>query len=151
MPLRTQIIGVHSLSFNEAMVAEQAEILYGEDAAGLTAVRELFESTVLIEVLVEKAGDDFNVGAFTQEDASQPRDNWQSAWAEVFLTPDGSALIAERWAPLPPGCDRFRVAFFMHRWVVGLPLMTANGPLPTPLPTTMPERLIRLAPYEYVD
>jgi hypothetical protein len=77
--------------------------------------------------------------------------NWQVAWAEAFLSSDGQQLLVERWEPLPPNHATFRVAFFIHDWQEGQRLLTSYGYLPGAQPTTMPDRLLQLVPYELPD
>jgi hypothetical protein len=153
MPGNVQLIGVYTLPVNHEMIAEQAQILYGDDAAGeeFEQVREQLESTVLVEVLVSNADADFDVGDFAQEDPQQPRENWQASWAEALLSPDGERLLVVRGDPLPPDQANFRVAFYLHYWKPGQPLVTSYGRVPTTPPSMMPERLTRLVPYELVD
>ena len=153
MASQVQLIGVYTLPVNPEMIAEQAQIIYGDDAAAeeLEQAREQLESTVLVEVLVSNADADFDVGEFTQEDPKQPRDNWQAPWAEAFLSTDGERLLVERGESLPSDQDSFRVAFYMHYWKPGEPLVTSYGRLSTSSLSPMPERLTRLVPYELVD
>ena len=150
---QVQLIGVYALPIDRAMIKAQAEILYGDDAAAedLAQTREQLESVVLVEVLVSNAGSEFDVGDFTQEDSQQPPENWQAPWAEAFLSRDGGRLLAERGEPLPAAHAAFRVAFYLHYWKPGQPLLTTYGHLATTPPAAMPERLARLVPYAFVD
>jgi hypothetical protein len=153
MPGQIELIGVYALPVDDELVRAQAEILYGQRAAAtdLAHTRAQLESAVLFEALVSGADADFDVGDFAQEDPQLPRDTWQAAWAEAYLSPDGEELLAERGGSPSPGQLNFRIAFYMHYWKPGQPLFSSYGPLATPPPSRMPERLKRLAPYEFVD
>ena len=153
MPGQAQIVGVYALPVDQEMVAEQAQILYGDDAAAeeLEQAREQLESTVLVEVLVSDADAKFDLGDFAQEDPQQPRENWQAPWAVAFLSPEGERLLAEHAGPLPRNRANFRAAFYLHYWKPGQPLVTSYGRLSTVPPSVMPERLMRLVPYKLVD
>ncbi len=153
MRSRIELVGVYQLPLTEGLSAAQAELLYGEHASleQRAQVRHQLESTVLVEVLVADADADFDVGDFAQENPELPRANWQVAWAEAFLSADGQELLVARWEPLPPNHTTFRVAFFIHEWQVGRPLLSSYGNLPGAQPTPMPQRLRDLVPYELVD
>jgi hypothetical protein len=149
MPGQMKLIGVYSLPVDEQLVATQARELYGEtpSPSQVAQVRKQLGSIALAEVLVTDADERFNVGDFTQEDPKRPRQSWQAAWAEAFLSPDGETLLVKRWGRLPPNTTAFRIAFYLHFWKTGQPLLTSYGPIPTPAPAPMPERLVRLVPY----
>jgi hypothetical protein len=108
------------------------------------------ESTVLIEVLVRNRDKRFTVADFSQPQEGVPRDSWQVAWAEAYLTEDGKELLVERWADAPKA-DTLRVAFFLHCWNPAAPLLTSYRELPCPEVKKMPDRLQKLVPYEPLD
>src|SRR5262249_45743661 len=116
-----------------------------------TRVRQQLESTVLVEALVSKSDDTFKVADFAQKDPRLPSSNWQVAWAEAFLLVDGERLMVERWEPFPAGIGSFRVAFFIHYWQEGQPLLTSYGELAAAPAVPMPHRLARLVPCELMD
>ena len=153
MPSEIELIGVHRLSVSEDLVRSQAALLYGANFSRdqREQARHQLESAVLVEVLVSNANGDFNVADFVQENPHLPRSDWQTAWAEAFLSADGEQLLVERWEPLPSNRSTFRVAFFIHEWQVGRRLFTSYGSLPGAQPTSMPDRLGELVPYEPVD
>ncbi len=150
---RAELIGVYQLPVTEQLIADQTELLYGANAPAeaVAEIREQLASTVLVEVLVSSADAKFDVSDFTQEDKQLPRENWQVAWAEAFLSADGQALLAKRGEPLPPGLENFRVAFYIHFYKVGEPLLCSYGSLPGSQPLPMPARLGQLVPYELLD
>lgn len=91
---------------------------------------EATEPCHLIEAELKDA-EDFDWGEVTQEDASQPRDNWQVAYDEQPLDDD------ERYW-----------AFFFHHLDLAKPLLTPAGPIQLPAPTPSPEHLDHI---EYME
>ena len=148
-----EVIGVYRVRVTDALIQERVQYSYSRDAVatrdGCSAVerecRDFLESIVLVEALVRNRDGRFDVGDFTQR-VGDTRDNWQVAYAEAFLTPDGEALASTRSYEVPPG--DLRVAFFVHFWDEERPLATSYGDVDCPTPTAMPERLERLVPYQ---
>ena len=151
-----QVLGVYSLPVTDDLLREQTDILYGSDLTDAKRreaereCREQLESTVLVEVLVKDRDERFGVGDFSQAQDDVPRDRWQAAWAEAYLSEDGETLLVDRWAK-PPNAKSFRVAFFIHDWSPAKPLLTSYGELRCPEVQKMPERLRERVPYEPVD
>ena len=157
MPQPTiEVLGVYSLPVTEDLLQEQTDILYGSDLTGdarqkaKRQCREQLESMVLVEVLLHNRDERFEVADFCQAQDGVPRDNWQVAWAEAYLSEDGETLLVERWADAPK-TNSFRVAFFIHSWNRSKPLLTSYGEASCPDVKKMPERLGKLVPYEPVD
>ncbi len=151
-----EVLGVYRLPVTDEMVAEQIEAQYG---GGLSrsdrqeAEQQCLEqlaSVALIEALVRHCDERFDIGDFTQPVAGAPRDDWQAAWAEVFLSLEGDDLAVEDSLDAPEVRD-VRLAFYLHEWQEGVPLQTTYGDVPCPPVQPMPERLAMLAPYEPVD
>jgi hypothetical protein len=157
MPQPTiEVLGVYALPVTQDLLQEQTNILYGADLTGEARLRaelicsEQLESTVLVEAIVRDRDDHFQAGDFCQSRDDVPRDSWQVAWAEAYLTVDGVTRLEARW-PDPPPAKNFRVAFFLHYWNLARPLLSSYGELECPPVKDMPERLQRLVPYEPVD
>jgi len=135
-------------------VGREAEIVAMESEE-LEERREYFEQkfsgVAQVEVLVEDPGTGFSVGDFQQVNPDNPSPNWQVAWGEKFLTPDGSALIGEFEFNDLPVERSYRVVFFIHDWKQHLGLDSTYGPLTLVDPSPVPERLWQLAPYGLVD
>ena len=153
---RLEIVGVHPVRAREDLVREQATILCGDALEGtelaeaLARAREQIESAVLVEVLVSNPDRRFRVDDFVQKDEAKPESSWQAPYAEAYLTEDGLTLLS-RWE-LPSSLPkRFRVAFFLHYWKPNVALQTTYGQLACPEPTSMPNRLSALVPYEPTD
>ena len=151
-----EVLGVYRIAVTDELVQEQADVLYGENlppdkqAETLARCREQLESVALIEALVSNLDKRFRVDDFTQVNASLPRESWQAAWAEAYLSADGSKLLARGDEPeaLPAV---FRIAFVLHCWQPTAPLVTSYGDVHCPAPGAMLDRLHRLVPYETVD
>ena len=152
---KIEVLGVYKLPVTDEMFREQFNAMYGYPMSRFERVqaelqcREQLSSIVLIEVLVRDRDERFDMGQFTQAQDGVPRANWQAAWAETYLTPDGEALSAERWSE-PPQSGDLRVAFFVHFWQPEKPLCTSYGEVGCPAVQEMPERLARMVPYHEV-
>ncbi len=75
------------------------------------------------------------------------RGSKQAAYDEAFLSPEGKSVLS-RWRM--PEDSTLRLAFFLHFFDAGKPLLTSYGELPVPPLQQMPERLHSLVPYEPV-
>jgi len=156
VPPTIEVLGVYSIPVTMELLREQTDILYGLNLAGAERhdaerqCREQLESMVLIEVLVRDIDSRFDIGAFTQPQVGVPRDNWQVAWAEAYLSEDGEKLLSKRWSG-PPKANSFRVAFFMQYWDTAGPLLTSYGGISCPPIEKLPVRLQLLVPYESVS
>lgn len=153
---RIVVLGVYRLPVTEELFREQFAVLYGYPMAkeerdqAESRCREQLSSTVLVEAAVRNRDHRFDVGDFTLPLESVPQEDWQTAWAEAYLTPNGEALAVERWSD-PPASGDLRVAFFLHSWPPDRVLRSSYGDVACPEPQEMPERLARLVPYEPVD
>ena len=151
-----EILGAYRLPVTDDLLREQFAALYEDEMPEkdrLQAERnclEQLQSTVLIEALVKNRDGRFDAGDFIQPSANTPKDEWQTAWAETYLTLDGSALMVEQWSD-PPKTGDLRVAFFIHFWNPDESLNTSYGKVLCPQPIDMPDRLLELVPYEPVD
>jgi hypothetical protein len=153
---KIEVLGVYGLLVTDELFRAQFDILYGypmsagERPNAEQECREQLESVVLVEAVVSDRDSRFRVGDFAQARPGQPKDNWQVAWAEAFLTADGEALSVPRWSAAPPD-EPLRIAFFIHYWDPARPLLSSYGEVQCPAPRPMPERLSRLVPFEPVD
>jgi hypothetical protein len=151
-----EVLGVHSLRVTDEMIREQFRILYGRDPSERSPgdderhCRAQLESVVLIEVLVRDRDSRFNVNHFAQRREGFDRDNWQVAWAETYLSADGTTVVVEQFGEMPVSGD-LRLAFYIHFWDSAKPLYSSYGDVVCPAPSAMPERLEKLVPYELVD
>jgi hypothetical protein len=152
-----EVLGVYRVPITDALIQDRIENSYPADQVNTPEdrraveqeCREFLESIVLIEALVRGYDERFKVGDFTQRRDGVPRDDWQAAYDEAFLAPDGESRIKRPTALQAPAGD-LRIAFFLHLWDAGKPLVTSYGDVACPAPRDMPERLVRLVPYENV-
>ena len=114
-------------------------------------LRHHMDDAALLEVTVTNPDARFRIDDFIQADPSQPEDRWQVAWDETFLTSDGETAIDIDYQRKLPDLEQYRVAFVIHFWKPGLPLLSSYGELQPPAMQPLPERLWRLAPYNLPD
>jgi hypothetical protein len=150
-----KVLGIYRLDVTDELFREQHSILYPDSLGVSRAISELeirqqLESVVLVEALVLDRDSQFDVDDFTQAQLDTPRERWQVAWAEAYLSHDGTCLAVERWSPAPESGD-LRIAFFIHCWDPTLPLLSSYGEIDCPQPQPMPDRLAQLVPFEPVD
>ena len=150
------IVGIYRLNVTPKLIAAQFDELYGyemTDAQSQQAKRECtkqLKSVVLIETIIKNPDKRFSVRDFTQRQYGIPRDSWQAAYAETFLSLDGESVIKTRFGELPK-IDCYRCAFFLHFFQDKAPLQTSYGDVECPATEPMPDRLERLAPFLPVD
>jgi hypothetical protein len=107
-------------------------------------------NAVLVEALVEDCDETFSIGSFTQPDPDLPSSNWQVAWCEKYLSPDGIRPLGEYRFGEAPTEPCFRVAFYIHYWNHENGLDGPYGPLELTPVQPMPARLWQLSRYEPV-
>jgi hypothetical protein len=105
---------------------------------------------VLIEIAVDTRPDDLDLGAFTQEEPGQPRENWQAPWMEQWLNESGERIVSEPFDPPPDNLTSSRVVFFLHYVSFDRPLITPAGEVALPAKAPLPPRLSAVE-YEPVD
>jgi hypothetical protein len=122
------------------------------DEVGVVGVYELPDvpDAHLVEVRSATPPDELEIGAFTQEEPGQPREDWQAPWMERWLDPSGERLLTEEFDPPPDGLSESRLVFFLHFLSFDRPLLTPTGPVDLPNATALPERLAGVG-YEPVD
>jgi hypothetical protein len=108
------------------------------EVIGCYPVVEAREPCHLLELVVTNSPG-FDIGSITQDDPTQPRENWQAPYDERLLTAEGDA---DQEASLRPEALRgdLRLAFFMHYLDPSRLLTTPLGDVP-PRATVRPERL----------
>jgi hypothetical protein len=106
----------------------------------------------LVEVIDNEARpSELHLGGFTQEEAGQPRSNWQSPYMEQYLDAVGERRLSEPFDLPDEDEPPTRVAFFLHFLDTSRPLITPQGDLPLPPRSSMPQRLRGEIEYEPVD
>ena len=151
-----EVLGVYRLRVTEDLLRVQFDILWGDTppaerpATAWRDVRDQLESVVLVEAKVLNPDERFDPGDFCQAREDLPQDQWQVAYDERYLTPDGNDLAVPRYET-PKESGDLRIAFYLHFWDPALPLQSSYGEIACPAPQPMPLRLERLVPYEPVD
>jgi hypothetical protein len=158
MAPRIEVVGVYLPSADreslEAFIAQRCAIFSDFSAERFAEIeaefRDSLNQAALVEVIVSNPDSSFQVGDFTQPDPNVNKEQWQVAWCETFLSPDGEARL-ECEPYTTPSLPSYRVAFYIHYWQASLGLSSSYGPLACPHPQALPPRLWRLAPYDTVD
>jgi hypothetical protein len=114
-------------------------------------IRFALSDAVYIEATILNVDQHFDAGQFTQADPNVPKERWQVAWNETYLSLDGETVLSGYPYNKAPKDSTLRVVFVIHCWNEQLPLGSSYGDITCPSPKPLPERLWRLAPYEMVD
>jgi hypothetical protein len=157
-----EIIGVHPLPVTRELRERTFRTKYGEPVRFCAKpdrvleqawkhVREELESIVLVEARITGCAGTADLGGWGQSGSGvrilSPDD--QAAYAEMFLSDDGSSVVSDYL--LPENTEAVRVVFWLHFYDPARPIVTSFGPVYPPDPSPMPERLSRLVTYEPVD
>ena len=114
---------------------------------GLYSVDENSDVT-LVELVINKKADEFDLGEFTQEIEHQPRFNWQAPFAEKYLSLDGETIIGDDFDQPEFLTDNTRLTFFFYFLDPSKPLVTPFGQLQLTQKQEQPERIRRLIKFE---
>ena len=138
-----EVLGAYRV---EADIDRAFEIKYGDrglQGEELRACRAEIEDElsrlVLIELLVRHRDERFDLGDFHQPGSEQ------APYDEAYLSPDGTEVLSRSQ---PPDSEPLRVVFFLHFFEPATPLETSYGRVSVPQPTSVPNRLQDLIPYE---
>ncbi len=141
---KVTVIGIHRIPITDDLVKSVWDSLRPPSAGTEAFVRSFLRGVVLVEVLVTNAD-----SGFDKYDIKQPStsDSLRSFLDGVFLSPDGSNLLAEPGDEPPSRPDTFRLAMWLRDWKDNKPLLSSYGQCDLPEFTSMPERLQHLVPY----
>jgi hypothetical protein len=114
-------------------------------------LRAALGKAALVEILIDRPDERFDVHDFVHADPAVPQRLWQVAWQETYLSEDGERVLSGSPSRNRPPVDRFRIVFFIHNWKHGRALQSSYGDLPYGPLEPVPERLWRLVRYETVD
>jgi hypothetical protein len=145
MPVQLRALGVYWLEVTPEVFAAQLPMYGDEDQC-----RDHFSSIALIEIMVDSPNERFSLNSFTQPNHAYSRVSPQAPWDEGLLSLDGMVLL-DRRINCAKKTGRVRLAFYMHYWVPGLPLLSSYGEVQCPSPQPMPERLKTIMPYRPCD
>jgi hypothetical protein len=139
---RIVILGVYSSTIPKAVFRKQLEMTGSDEKT-----KEHFKGLVLIEALVEHIDTRFKMGEFGQlYTRGDYPDNFQCAYDEALLSPDGKAVI-ERSMHCVKGSGILRFAFYLHFYDADRPLQWSYGEVQCPPIEPAPRRLRSLVPY----
>lgn len=144
------IVGAYRVRVDEELIDQTLDVQHGglelsqsDSRLARRQVVELLSGVVLIEVVVSRRDQRFDVGDFQQLGPDQ------AAYDEAFLSADGTDVLS-RGLEVPP-VEPLRVAFFLHFFDPAAPLQSSYGALPVPPLQDLPPRLRDLVPYEPID
>jgi len=105
----------------------------------------------LIELNINTSPTDVDVSSFTQKDDKLSKDSWQAAYDEHYLNEDGTEVIGTFIEQDSLIGVKTRIAFYMNFIDFCKPLLSQYGEITLPEPSSMPERLSKIIPFEPVD
>jgi hypothetical protein len=161
-PSQITVLGVHRLPFDDVTVSVHLQGFRIPPGPALeelrVEIREMLESTVLVELLVTDRDERFDPAGIRQPDTTKRR--WDGVVPEPvawYLTPDGERrlvpddeLMWGQQSDPPPVGATFRIAMYVRGWDEAKSLRSGYGDHRCPWITAIPERLRRLAPYWWV-
>ncbi len=150
------VIGLYRVPLEDAELRNQLRKYYfvGNARNDLSSeVNRFIERCVplvLVELELSQLDDRFRVDDFTQEMPATPRRDWQAAYAEAILSPDGTRVLARK-----AGCTHElhngRIAFYFHYYDPSKPMYWSYGSFVPESVETVPRRIWSLLPYSPVD
>jgi hypothetical protein len=144
-----QVLGVHRVEPSDELFQEAMDLKYGgvalsdkERNDASQSVHDELANIELIETLVLRRDDGFDVGGFRQPGTDQV------AYAEAFLSSNGQSVLSRTTVP---DKEPLRLTFFLHCYAPAQPVLSSYGSLSLPPMSEMPARLQTLVPYQPVD
>ena len=105
----------------------------------------------LIEIKMNILAREFDVSSFTQQDDSNPREDWQVAYNEHFLNEDGTKVVGTFGCNNMLSVVKTRVVFFMYFVDTAKPLISRYGELLLSTHVPLPERLAKIIDFDVTD
>jgi hypothetical protein len=130
-----KLIGTYRVTVTEAELEFIAKVVHGLENA-----HEAVSQTVLVEIEVLGADEEFDVG-----EIQLPWD--QVPYDEIYFSLDGTTVIARDFKK--PTATDFRVCFYLHDFDAGDTIVSPYGDLETGEITAIPERLAQICVYEH--
>ena len=147
---KLEIIGVYRIPFTEELYKKAYEVKYSGYSIPFwrkgkikKTLKEELSSIALIEIIVKKPDNKFNMGDFGQPNSDQ------APYDEAFLNPEGTQIISRGFDV--PNSDEIRILFFLHFFDPEQPLKTSYGQLTCPKIKEIPDRLKQIIDYEPID
>ena len=102
----------------------------------------------LVEVIVEKNYDEFNISDFTQAVEGLNCGSWQAPFRDTYLNTIGTQVIGDYFRKPLTKIGITRLAFFIYYLDFSKPLSTPFGKIEMPAKTQIPERIKDKIKYE---
>lgn len=102
----------------------------------------------LIELIINKKADAFDLIEFTQEAKNLPRSSWQVPFSEKYLSLDGESIIGDDFKLPKSLTDVTRLTFFIYFLDSSKPLITPFGHFELPGKQKQPDRIKALIEFE---
>ena len=142
MPTPTIIVlGVYKPHISEDVYREQWQVTDSDEAT-----RIHFENLVLIEAVIDHLDDRFKAIDFGQPSLTGDPNQFQCAYDETLLSPDGNSVLA-RHVDCIRGTGLLRFVFYLHCYDPERPLNWSYGQAECPPVEPVPGRLKSLVPY----
>lgn len=139
---KIEILGVYRPHIPEDVYQEQWQVTGSDEET-----KEHFHGLVLIEAIIHKIDDQFNISKIGQQPPDSDDPNYfQVPYDEALLSSDGQTLI-QRKMNCVHGTGSIRFAFYLHLYDPSKPLATCYGPIHCPSIQPVPDRLRELVPY----
>ena len=152
---KVDVIGVYRVESTDELVKAALALQYElepDDPEAAQATKQILrtiESTVLVELVIDDSGELTELPHIRQQQGSAPSDTDQVLYLERYLSRDGNRVLSMWELKRDEGC--IRVAFFIHFFRPEVPLSWEFGDILCPASSKMPDRLMKLCPYEPVD
>lgn len=137
-----EILGVYRPYIPDDVYQEQWQVTGSDEDT-----KEHFDGLVLIEAIVYKVDDEFDISKIGQQPPhSDDPKYFQVPYDEALLSSDGQILI-QRKMNCVHGSGSLRFAFYLHLYDPSKPLSTGYGPIRCPDILPVSDRLKELVPY----
>lgn len=106
------------------------------------------ESVYLIELMIDDKPSNIDVSKIMLIDEELDENDWQVAFDEYYLNPEGTEVIGD-YCDLPEDdTDKTRICFFMYLFDFDKPITTQYGIINLPKSKKMPRRLSEIIEFE---
>lgn len=103
---------------------------------------------ILVEMVIEEFSDKINWSDFLIPEDGRLKLDWQVAYLEQYLNPEGTERICELFETPKPSVYPCRTAFFIYKKRAGKVLSTPYGVFPIKKLYRLPQRLKDIIEFE---
>ena len=120
------------------------------DYVKLVGVYEVVENpdVTLLELIIYKSANEFDLLDFTQEITGQAIDNWQVPFSEKYLDQDGKTIIGDEFDRSNTQRNFTRLTFFIYFLDPAQPLVTPFGEIKLIEKVSQPQRIREIIIFE---